>query len=351
MFWQDWRRENVKSVISLNYAILEFITKFSGELLSVQKWPRIHQPTRNETIHPLLIEPFCELFVENSNCFPIRKYAIIYTPMIRLNCCVAINSKGEFLYLNKYRNISIINRASGDASSWKISFQLRLQSIAKRIGANPKITVLAIDRYDNVYIIIHYDACINFQGGYVLFVFDSDGNKKHDRTLDFLGEERQLAECVVNNDGEVLIHAKSRNLLYICDDTGTLKYCLPTLKSIRLQCVTSEDEIVMIKGTKDVLVYTKKGKFIRKITVKDDVHRVAYNYQTSKLDIAVTNASSITFILSYLGNDEVERLYAPIEKRGSIIAGHFSYHPAGPGFFMLLPYVAKGLIETAIIFV
>ena len=54
--YKDSRLENVKSVLSLNFAISKFVAKFSGELPNVlRNWPRIHLSTR-ETIHPLLLD-------------------------------------------------------------------------------------------------------------------------------------------------------------------------------------------------------------------------------------------------------------------------------------------------------
>ena len=40
-FYKDWRLEIVKSVLSLNFAISEFVARFSGELPNMRNWPRI----------------------------------------------------------------------------------------------------------------------------------------------------------------------------------------------------------------------------------------------------------------------------------------------------------------------
>jgi hypothetical protein len=55
-FYKGARLENVKSVLSLNLAVSEFVAKFSGELPNVRNWPRINLSTENETIHPLLLD-------------------------------------------------------------------------------------------------------------------------------------------------------------------------------------------------------------------------------------------------------------------------------------------------------
>ncbi len=52
-FYKDSRLEDVKSVLSLNFAVSEFVARFSGELPDVRNWPRIHLSTRLESINPL----------------------------------------------------------------------------------------------------------------------------------------------------------------------------------------------------------------------------------------------------------------------------------------------------------
>jgi hypothetical protein len=62
--YKDSRLENIKSVLSLNFAISEFVANFSGELPDLKKWPRIHLPRtmlqlllgRRETMHPLFLD-------------------------------------------------------------------------------------------------------------------------------------------------------------------------------------------------------------------------------------------------------------------------------------------------------
>ena len=54
---KDSRVENVKSVISLNFGISEFIAMFSGKLPNMTNWPKIPLPTRDGTINPLVIDP------------------------------------------------------------------------------------------------------------------------------------------------------------------------------------------------------------------------------------------------------------------------------------------------------
>ena len=348
VLFQDWRLENVKSVLSLNFDISEFVTRFSGELPNVRNWPRIHLSTRGETIHPLVIDRYVVNKITDKKTFLPENYVITHT--MQSHIC-AVNSKGELLYFDQI-SINTINRSG----CRKTFCDLLRQATLNRIGACMGVTALAIDRYDNVYVIINYDGCLNYEDGHVLFVFDSSGNKKHERSLRFLEKEWRFTNCVVNNDGEVLIHVISKDIIYVCDSTGTFKSCLPldhdssfhpTLNSIELQCVTNQNEIIMSMG-KDVLVYTKEGKLKRKITVQDDIRRVAYNYQTSNIEILVKRRRSLSFILSYLENDEVERLY--LSTNWLLSFPFFSYHPAGPGALTISLIFFLRTISSTIIF-
>ena len=177
----------------------------------------------------------------------------------------------------------------------------------------------------------------------VLVVFDSSGDKKYERPLDFveLDGTWENMRCKVNNDGEFLMHVKWSDRVYVCDSTGTLKCRLPLEEnpsyhsgnSISLQCVTDQNELV-IRTKKNVLVYTRKGKLKRTIKTGYFYGNVSYNHQTSKIEILVeknsrfgtTNSFSI---FSYSENDEVEKLYVPV--KDWMIYPKINHHPAGPG--------------------
>ena len=47
----------MKSVLSLNFAVSEFVARLFGDLPDITNWPTIHLPTKGETTHPLVIDP------------------------------------------------------------------------------------------------------------------------------------------------------------------------------------------------------------------------------------------------------------------------------------------------------
>ncbi len=94
-FYKDSRLENVKSVLSLNFAILEFAAKFTGELPNMKNWPRIHLSTRNKTIHPLFLDNDVVKKILGMEEFqsPIQG---ISTELLSSDFCCT-NSKGQLL--------------------------------------------------------------------------------------------------------------------------------------------------------------------------------------------------------------------------------------------------------------
>ncbi len=86
---------------------------------------------------------------------------------------------------------------------------------------------LAIDRHDNVFVIISFEDCTTMKCVYVLFVFDSSGNEKCERVLDLGLSYVPVLDCVVDNDDDIIIKARFNNHLYVCDSNGNIKSRLP----------------------------------------------------------------------------------------------------------------------------
>ncbi len=109
-FYKDSRLENVKSVLSLNFAILEFAAKFSSELPNMKNWPRIHLSTRNKTIHPLFLDNDVVKKIVGMEEFqsPIQG---ISTDLLSGNFCYT-NSKGQLVgILPYYKDVEILNKS------------------------------------------------------------------------------------------------------------------------------------------------------------------------------------------------------------------------------------------------
>ncbi len=321
-FYKDSRIEIVKSVLSLNFAILEFAARFSSELPNMKKWPRIHLSTRNKTIHPL--------FLDNDVVKKILGMEEFQSPIQNISTELlseyfrCTNSKGQLLVLLPYgKDVRMLNKSG----QWT-TFCLLRQATKNCNGNVQEVKALATDRHDNVFVIIRFYDRTTKKRVYVLFVFDSSGNEKCERVLDLGLSDDYLLDCVVDNDDDIIIKERRDNHVYVWDSNGNIKSRLSLEQGADyhsgeitiLECVTDQKEIVMRCGTSifpdKVLVYTKEGTLKRRIKVKGTVLGVKYNDSTSKIEILVDNESEKRpySILSYNDNDEVERLCLPVNE-------------------------------------
>ena len=320
-FYKDSRLENVKSVLSLNFAIFEFVARFTGELPNMKNWPRIHLSTGNKTIHPLFLDNDVVKKILGKEEFqsPIQG---ISTELLWGNFWCT-NSKGQLLGIRRYgKDVEILNKSG----QWTMFCQLR--QATKNCGNDQEVMALAIDRHDNVFVIINFDELTGEKCVFVLFVFDSCGNEKCERVLHLRLSYVLSLDCVVDNDDDIIIKVRLSTSLYVCDSNGNIKSHLSFEQDAYfyseeitiLECVTDQNEIVMRCGTRSspdkVLVYTKEGTLKRTIKVKGKVLGVKYNHSTSEIEILVdTKSEERPFsILSYNDNDEVERLCLPVKK-------------------------------------
>ena len=315
--YKDSRLENVKSVLSLNFGISEFAARFSGELPDVRNWPRIRLSNRGKSIHPLVIDPEIVKKIFDTEEFQLPENHLILDGIYFWKCFA--NSNGELLVHenSKPEQVNILDRTGNT----KPFCELRQATSDSREGLLQVLQVLVLDGEDNVFVIIRVrDRSLQF--ALVLFVFDSRGNEQHQRLLDFLecgSTYRTFLNCAVKND--ILIHRNCEDFLYVCDRNGELKSRLSLENSsagLCLVCITNQDDILM-RTERDVLVYTKEGKLKRTIKVKNDIEAVSYDHVTSKIEILVKKelSSGSTYnILSYSESDEViERLYLPVNNR------------------------------------
>ena len=325
LVYKESRLENVKSVLSLSFVISEFIARFSCELPDVRNWPRIQLPTTGETIHPLLININFVTEIFEGEKFQIPENQV--SPCKAVGHPICMNSKGQILWPAGDR-INLLDR-SGEIGTFCRVPQCTGSNLE---GNDQEVKALAIDRRDNVFVIIEVKIKNCADGNLCnLFVFDSSGNEQCKRALDFLNysEWKYISRmaCLVNKDGDIIIQIIGGNL-YVCDRNGDLKSRLPiTETTADLKCVTEQNDIV-VHTNSDVFVYTKEGEIKRKITVKDCIRSVIFNYVTSKIEVLVRNKSSLHSILSYSEKDEVECLYLGIFYCRVV---KFFSHPAGPG--------------------
>jgi hypothetical protein len=343
--YKDSRLETVKSVLSLNFAISEFVARFSGELLHVRNWPRIHMSTRSETIHPLFLDTDAVMEILDMEKFQPPENPVILAQKNEVNC-FCTNRKGQLLfsYKNDGKHVYILNRSGQLKTFCEVG-----QATENVEGSDQKVVALTTDRYDTVFVIINYEVCRRKKCVYVLYAFDSSGNERYERVLDFLEISNRFSrvfvacsyvtcDCVVDKNGDIYtIHGPWNYYqdIRVCDSNGNVKPCSIKRKIIdpleqvhSFKCVTDQEEIVTheeIFSPKkhNVLVHTKDGTLKQAIKVKGEVLDVTYNDFTSKIEILVRKESpsgkrQSYSILSYNENYEVECLCLPVSRLAQI---------------------------------
>ena len=340
--YKDSRLENVKSVLSFNFAISDFIARFSGELPDVTNWPRIHLQIRGETIHPLVIDPYVVKEIFDWEELQLPENQLISDKLSLKFCC--INSKREVLQVDQDASCMDIANRSGRGMK---SFCEIQDATANSEGDDQHVKAFAIDRYDNVYLIIKFNDRTTNKYVFVLLVYDITGKKRHERVLHLQFEFEFLLSITlklcVNND--IFIHQNGDDSIYVFDINGNLKFRLSLERNssnhrsgddISMECVTDDDDIIM-RTRQSVLLYTKEGKLKQTINVKNDIEAVSYNCVTSKIEILVKKESILGmasyYILSYSESNEVERLYLPIERNSRRL--RFCNHAVGPTALMI----------------
>ena len=331
----------MKSVLSFNFAISDFIARFSGELPDVTNWPRIHLQIRGETIHPLVIDPYVVKEIFDREELQLPENQLISDKLSLKFCC--INSKREVLQVDQDASCMDIANRSGRGMR---SFCEIQDATANSEGDDQHVKAFAIDRYDNVYLIIKFNDRATNKYVFVLFVYDFTGKKQHERVLHLQFEFEFLLSITlklcVNND--IFIHQNGDDSIYVFDINGNLKSRLSLERNssyhhseddISMECVTDDD--IIMRTRQSVQLYTKEGKLKQTINVKNDIEAVSYNCVTSKIEILVKKESMLGMtsyhILSYSESNEVECLYLPIERNSRRL--RFCNHAAGPTALMI----------------
>ena len=303
---------------------------------------------KTESIHPLFLcaDDVNDIFDNKELCLPQVNFISTEKDSWHEHCC--INSQNQLIYSNENR----VNISSRTGHSNITMFCHLRQATANVKGNEQEVKALAIDEFDNVFVIVRFEeSSVGEDSVCVLFIFDSKGNEQRECLLDFLDHNFNSIECVVGNDSDIVIHVSG--FLYVCNSNGELKIQSPLEdissklgRSISLQCVTAHNEIVMCLN-KSVLVYTKEGMLKRKIDTNYKMEAARYNFVTSKIEVLGAKKSilfqtwSSYYIISYSENDEVDCLYLPVGQPGRSI--NFRSHPAGPSVFILYTPVEASL--------
>ena len=322
------RVENVKSVMMINYILYQFVSKFSSKYCSALAWPSIQLSDRS--FNPIcnwrevstrkswgedLVQPPNEMTPDEFICWDT----------------LAVNSRGEILV--GFRDyISIIYSTGKCKGVWEFSASTEdEESVSKQ-----QIVTLAVDQENNVYVAVHFDTIS--ETSVLLYVIDEHCfHVKHTSQLNFLQNlDETLSLLISKNNNIVMAPNQDRDPhVYVCDNTGQLKYKFAREYPYSLLCCASvsDNEIILTSYNRDALeIYTEEGNLKLKIKLPAGhrIRRVAFHFvicKTIVLSESKKEGSCFVHRYSETGELETSMFFCESSKRQRI---DITSHPSGP---------------------
>ena len=251
------RCDIVNSVNMINYVLYNFISECTSHKLGIFDWPMIYLGAQR-CYHPICE---CENVLESTNAKVPWEMAFVYSQTVNRNSyTIAINSLGEILEVVNGQNIKL-TRLTGTRDTFCVlpideSVTWYICSLAVDKHDDTYVTCQSWDRQSDIYL-------------YKLFIFNTNGELKHQAPLDFLGGEKKSIRIAVNYDKKVVIREACQNRLFICDSNdGTVDctFCMPSMMFV-LWSISRKNELILANKEMDsICIYTVEGT--PKLTIK-----------------------------------------------------------------------------------
>ena len=275
---QAKRQEKIRSIATLNFTVLEFISKFTKIFIGVFNWPVID--LRGYTFHPIFDDDENLATLEKSGLNTTWECTFSQRITIEGYHSCAVNSKGEiFITEGKWNRLASVKvvRRSGE-------IQVFSENLLEEKQLMYSVSSLTIDANDDVYLGI---CCLDMSSnGIRVLVFNTNGSIKRDLKLSI--DEYFVNDFCMNITREKIITCSSGGRMHFFDKKdGELKdyYSLPDYdSSVECSWLNTSDEndiIVNYPRGERVNIYTeeKELKQIIKLpskenTIKELVHTV-----------------------------------------------------------------------------
>ena len=321
LFNKTKRFENVMSVTVINCVVFNFTQKFTKMGASLSHWPSIELGKRN--YNPLVVLSRKLLAgLEESGVQPPNRLTLIRGDIvIDIFSDLAVNSKREIITANVRSGTGIMKITTAG----EVQFFCRLPPQDTKTKGF-KISSLAIDGEDNVYIVTRCDNVHHYK----LFVYDAKGNMKHQSQFNWFDD---ICDFAITKDKKIIVRGYRDGQIHVCDSSGELKYSFPTKeRPLDFLSISDENEIIAAACfSKFVYIYTEEGKEKRKLEVPKD-HKmwdVAFNHVTKEV-IVLTYCYGGEYISSYsTTGGKLETMPVTFELESEFCKALTS-HPSGP---------------------
>ena len=329
-FWNKAERvENVKSVMMINYVLYQFTSKFSSKYHSVLNWPTIQLSDRS--FNPIFNwqevstgQSWGEDFVQPPN--------VVESDEQLWGQYMAVNSRGEIL-VAFFKQIHVIYKTGESKEVWKISASTEG---TKNVNEQT-IAGLAVDQENNVYVVVYFEK--TSETSVILYVLDEHClHVKHTSQLNFLPDMDNilsLSLAINKNNNIVMVPNNEKDPhVYVCDQTGQLKYKFAHSHSYtRLCCASlSDNEIMLTRILGDSLeIYTEEGNIQAEWKlVGHQVRGAAFHFATSEIIILTYGMKEKCYCLhrcTETGEIETSMPFSNIQRA---IKNPITSHPSGP---------------------
>ena len=326
-FYRTKRFENVMSVTVINCVVFNFTQKFTKMGASLSHWPSIELGKRN--YNPLVVLSRKMLAgLEESGVQPPNRLTLLRGDIvIDIFSDLAVNSKREIITANVRSGTGIMKITTAGEVQF---FCCLPPQDTKTKGF--KISSLAIDGEDNVYIVTRCDNIHHYK----LFVYDAKGNMKHQYPLNCFDEMFRDSGCAIaiTKDKKIIAHGDLEKQVLVCDSSGELKYSFPTKDySDKNLSISDENEIITANTlSKFIYIYTEEGNVKRILEAPKDhkVLGVAFNHISKEVVVLTLDDYRRQCISSYsTTGGKFETVPITFQYQGTL-AIRLTSHPSGP---------------------
>jgi hypothetical protein len=217
MFYTTIRRENVKSIMQINYVLFQHASKFSRENSFVLAWPTIELNDR--CFNPIL------------HWHQVSKKRFMWDEMRQHPIGLVLNERiiPEYSAVNRDEDIVAVlrNHSNVEAFSRKGERKVvKLPDVIEENLSNKIIKGLAVDNNNNIYMLTRLQKRTEngLASSYVLYVLDEEYNIKHERRSDiFETIQDDPVRIAMNKDNDIIMIKAHDPYVYICDSVWELK--------------------------------------------------------------------------------------------------------------------------------
>ena len=300
----------MKSVFVINFVLYNFIKKFTTKAayLDLFNWPQIDLKEIN--MHPMLLTAKNDIIKEMEDS-GVQAANVISIACSSFSHVFAINIKRDIIAWEK-SSVVLIN-SKGDVQDF-----CRLPKEDTE-ASGFYVYAMTIVGEDNVYIVTmskqtHNGYC------YKLFVYDTNGKIKQQLPLEFLNglDMWYVSDRVAGNKDKniIILHrVKDENRIFVCDNSGQLKYSFPVENCIKYLSISHKKEIITASYGDTVYIYTEEGdlKQTFKLPRHHLVRGVAFDHINEKIIVCTWNYKTKGYCLLN---------YSDIDKKPQILSLH-----------------------------